>query len=208
MFWRNVLPKFSGHNNKPDIQVKIVLQLTVSLSVLVQKSSWPHSSVCLECSSPSSVQERGDTGLERRTAGIWAMSESTGARRTVKESCGPWKKKNSFARVARWEDRLCGLVVRVPGHRSWSPGFDSRCYQIFWEVVVLERGPLSLVRIIEELLEWKRSGSGQESQINDRGDPLRWPRHTLYPLKLALTSLTSGGCSVGIVRLRTKGHGF
>jgi hypothetical protein len=30
--------------------------------------------------------------------------------------------------------------------------------------VGLERGPLSLVRIIEELLEWKISGSGQENQ--------------------------------------------
>jgi hypothetical protein len=32
-------------------------------------------------------------------------------------------------------------------------GFDSRRHQIFWEVVGLERVPLSLVRIIEELLE-------------------------------------------------------
>jgi hypothetical protein len=29
--------------------------------------------------------------------------------------------------------------------------------------VVLEQGPLSLVRIIEELLEWKSSGSGLEN---------------------------------------------
>jgi hypothetical protein len=29
--------------------------------------------------------------------------------------------------------------------------------------VGLERGPLSLVRIIEELLEWKISGSGLEN---------------------------------------------
>jgi hypothetical protein len=79
------------------------------------------------------------------------------------------------------EDRLCGLVVRVPGYRSKGPGFDSWHYQIFWEVVGLERGPLSLVRIIEELLEWKSSGSGQENRINDREDPLRWPRDTLYP---------------------------
>jgi hypothetical protein len=79
--------------------------------------------------------------------------------------------------------------------------------QIFWEVVGLERGPLSLVRIIEELLERKSSGSGQECRINGRGDPLRWPRDTLYPQKLALTSPTSGGRSVGIVRLRTKDHG-
>jgi hypothetical protein len=52
-------------------------------------------------------------------------------------------------------DRLCGLVVRVPGYRSRGPGFDFRHYQIFWEVVGLERGSLSLVRIIEELLERK-----------------------------------------------------
>jgi hypothetical protein len=91
--------------------------------------------------------------------------------------------------------RLCGLVVRVPGYRSRGPGFYSRHYQISWEVVGLERGPLSLVRIIEELLEWKSSGSGQGNRINGGGDPLRWPRDTLYPKKLALTSPTSGGRS-------------
>jgi hypothetical protein len=58
--------------------------------------------------------------------------------------------------------RLCGLV-RVPAYRSRGPGFDSRPYQIFWEVVGLERGPLSLVSIIVELLEWNSSGSGLEN---------------------------------------------
>jgi hypothetical protein len=38
-----------------------------------------------------------------------------------------------------------------------------------------------------------------KTEINGRGDPLRWPRDTLYPQKLALVSLTSGGRSVGIV---------
>jgi hypothetical protein len=33
---------------------------------------------------------------------------------------------------------------------------------------------------------------------------LRWPPNTLYPLKLALTSPTNGGRSVGIVRWRTE----
>jgi hypothetical protein len=56
--------------------------------------------------------------------------------------------------------RLCGLVARVSGYRSRGPGFDSRRYLIFLEVVDLERGPLSLVRITEELLEWKSSVSG------------------------------------------------
>jgi hypothetical protein len=49
------------------------------------------------------------------------------------------------------KDRLCGLAVTVPGYRSRGPGFDPRRYQIFWEIVGLERGPVILVRIIEEL---------------------------------------------------------
>jgi hypothetical protein len=36
-----------------------------------------------------------------------------------------------------------------------------------------------------------------KTEINGRGDPLRWPRDTLYPQKLALASLTNGGLSVG-----------
>jgi hypothetical protein len=51
------------------------------------------------------------------------------------------------------------------------------------------------VSVTEELLEWKCSGSG---------DSLRQPRDILYPQKLALTSPTSGGSSVGIVSLQNK----
>jgi hypothetical protein len=61
-------------------------------------------------------------------------------------------------------DRLCGLVVRVSGYRSRGTGFDSRRFQIFWEAAGLERGPLSLVRTIEELLGRKSSGSGLENR--------------------------------------------
>jgi hypothetical protein len=50
-------------------------------------------------------------------------------------------------------ERLCGLVVRVSGYGYRGLGLDSRRYQIFCVVVGLERGPLSLVRSIEELLE-------------------------------------------------------
>jgi hypothetical protein len=35
-----------------------------------------------------------------------------------------------------------------------------------------------------------------KTKINGRGNPLRWPRDTLYQQKLALTSSTSGGRSV------------
>jgi hypothetical protein len=40
----------------------------------------------------------------------------------------------------------------------------------------------------------------RKPKLTTVGDSLRWPRDTLYPLKSALTSLTSGGRSVGIVR--------
>jgi hypothetical protein len=84
------------------------------------------------------------------------------------------------------------------------PGFDSRRYQIFWEVVGLEQGPLRLVSAIEKLLGRNSSGSGLENREYGRGDPLRWPRDNFYPQKFALTWPTFGGCSVGIARLRTK----
>jgi hypothetical protein len=101
------------------------------------------------------------------------------------------------------------LLSRQPlwpsGQSSWlqirRPAFDSRRYQIFWTVVGLERGPISLVSTIEELVfERKSSGSGPYG----RRDPSRWPSSTLYQQKLALTLLTSGGRLVGIVRSRTK----
>jgi hypothetical protein len=74
--------------------------------------------------------------------------------------------------------------------------------------VSLERGPLSLVSTTEELLERKSSGSCLENRKYGRGDPLRLARHYLYPQNLALTSPTSGGRWVGIVRSRTQAKEF
>jgi hypothetical protein len=104
-------------------------------------------------------------------------------------------------------DRLCGLVIRVLGYRSRVPGSIPGTTRK--KVVGLERGPLILVRATEELF-WSNSNScGLESREYGRKDSSRWPRDTLYPQKeLALASLTSGGRSVGIVRLRTKAMGF
>jgi hypothetical protein len=83
-------------------------------------------------------------------------------------------------------------------------GFDYRRYQIIRKVVRLERGPLSLVSTHEELLRRKSSGSVLESREYSHRDPSRWPRGTKYPQKLALTSSTSGGRSVCIVRWRIQ----
>jgi hypothetical protein len=74
--------------------------------------------------------------------------------------------------------------------------------------VSLERGPLSLVSTIEELLKRKSSESGLEIREYGRQDPSRGPRGTLYPQKLALISPTSGSRSLGIVRSRTQALEF
>jgi hypothetical protein len=66
------------------------------------------------------------------------------------------------------------------GQSSWlqiqRSGFDSRRYKNFWDVVDLERGPLSFVSRIQELLERESSGSGLENREYGRRDPSRWLR--------------------------------
>jgi hypothetical protein len=81
-------------------------------------------------------------------------------------------------------------------------GFDSRLYQILWEVVGLERGPFSLVSTIEELLGRNSSGSDLKIREYERKDPSRWPRDT------HLSANVGGGRLVGIVRLRTQATKF
>jgi hypothetical protein len=69
------------------------------------------------------------------------------------------------------------------GQSSWLQiqrnGFNSRRYQIFWEEVGLERGPLSLASTIEKLLGRKRNGSGLESREYSSRDSSRWPCVTI-----------------------------
>jgi hypothetical protein len=62
--------------------------------------------------------------------------------------------------------------------------FDSQRYQIFWEVVGLERGTLSLVSTNEELHGRTSRGSGIEIREYGRGDPLRWPRDNFLSEKV------------------------
>jgi hypothetical protein len=93
---------------------------------------------------------------------------------------------------------ICGLVVRVSGYRSRGPSSIPGATRFFWVVVGLERGPLGHVSTVEELLGRKSSGTGLESQEYGHRDSSRWPRGTLFPQKLALTSLTSGGRSGGL----------
>jgi hypothetical protein len=65
-------------------------------------------------------------------------------------------------------------------------GFDSRHYQIFWVVVGLERGPLSLVSTTEELLERRSSGSRLENQDCGHSDLLHWLRNAPLSAKIGI----------------------
>jgi hypothetical protein len=68
------------------------------------------------------------------------------------------KVRHVLKRYIGFEDRLCGLVVRVLGYRSGGPGSipgTTRFSGRKKKVVDLERGPLSLVSTTEELLDRK-----------------------------------------------------
>jgi hypothetical protein len=75
------------------------------------------------------------------------------------------------------------------GQSSWVQfqrlGLYSRLYQIFWQVVGLERGPLSLVSSTEGLLERNNSGFGLEIREYGRRDPPHWLRGILLSVKVS-----------------------
>jgi hypothetical protein len=101
-------------------------------------------------------------------------------------------------------DRLCGLVVRVPGYRTICLGSipsPTRCSDQKW------------VWIGVHSASWVQSRSYFKERVAapvyktdnmDMGIPYSDHARPLYPQKLVLTSPTSGGRSVGIVRSRTK----
>jgi hypothetical protein len=103
-----------------------------------------------------------------------------------------------------WKERC--LALWSSGQSSWlqirRPGFDSRHYE-------KNNSGSGTGSTQPREYNWgatwlKSSGSCLENREYCRRDPSRRPRGTLYPHKLAITSPTSGGHSVGIVRSRTQ----
>jgi hypothetical protein len=99
---------------------------------------------------------------------------------------------------------LCGLVIIVlatyPEIRVRFPDLPD-----FFLRVGLERGPLSLLRIIEEL--GKTSDSGfRKARLTAMGN--RCTDHAAPTIRKGWYLLTSGGHSAGVVRLRTKATEF
>jgi hypothetical protein len=93
------------------------------------------------------------------------------------------------------------------GQSSWlqirRPGFVSRHYQKK-KVVGLERGPLGLVSTTEELFD--RIVAAPVYKTENTAVGIRHADHVAPSIlkKLTITSPTSGGRSVGIVRSRTQ----
>jgi hypothetical protein len=98
-------------------------------------------------------------------------------------------------------DRLRGLVVRALGYRSGGPGSIRGTTRK--KIVGLERSPLSLVISTEELLDraavpvYKTENTALGIRHSDHVAPCTRK-------KLAITSPTIGGRSVGIVRSWTQ----
>jgi len=121
----------------------------------------------------------------------------------------PWNSTGHSSNTFIWGksipwDRLCGLVVKVSGYRYRGPGLDPRRYQIFWVVVGLEREVK-----LRSYLNKKSSGFRfRKQRLTAVGTRCANYVTPLYPQKLALTSPTGGGRSVGMVRSRTKATEF
>jgi hypothetical protein len=115
--------------------------------------------------------------------------------------------KHLLAFPLRAMEVLCGRVVRVPAYRFRGLGSIPGAPD-FLRSSGSETGS-NPPREYNWGATWKKSsGSGLENREYGRRDSSRWPRGSLYPQKLALTSPTSGCRSVDIFRSRTQATEF
>jgi hypothetical protein len=98
--------------------------------------------------------------------------------------------QSSWLQMQRFRVRFPALSDFLRSHWGWN-----RVHSASWVQ-------------LRSCLKEKNSGFCLDSREYGRRDPPRWPRGILYPQNLALASPTSGVCSVGIIRSRTKAMEF
>jgi hypothetical protein len=153
-------------------------------------------------------------------SGPQGQSKRYGRKNKVLVSARNWK--SAFYPVIRWHSSAsapAAFYVRVLGSYL---GPDSRglkrSFTLTVEFLDDKAGLYGSMRIHAVIVNRKLAGtiyiyiyiyiSGLENREYGRRDLSRWPRGILYPQKLALTSPTSGGLSVGKVRSRTQATEF
>jgi hypothetical protein len=96
--------------------------------------------------------------------------------------------QKEFAFYVKWKEMCFEDYQLLWSHAEWS----GKNLLMFRKSILIVALTLKLVAV--------NTSAGLENREYGRRDPPRWTRGTLYPNKLALTSPTSGGRSVGIVR--------
>jgi hypothetical protein len=113
------------------------------------------------------------------------------------DSRQPWWEASHWSSL--WSsDQSTWLQIQKPGSIPCATRFSEKYW--VWNGV----HSASWVQLRSYLEKRKSSGYGLENREYGYRDPSRWPHGILYPKKLALTSPTSCGNWVGIVRYRTQ----
>jgi hypothetical protein len=123
-----------------------------------------------------------------------------------------WMFFYTFPQTLKTNTRLYSNKARRAPSKNFQ--FIIRGPSLFWKIKVIWWDHLTLCVSVCDSSPNNFNGCtnlyfrSRKTEIIGRGDSLRWPRDTLYPLKLALTSPTNGSRSVGIVCLRTQATEF
>jgi hypothetical protein len=105
------------------------------------------------------------------------------------------QERSNFSNIWERKEQIKIWCMKIKNRRNSS----SACYnssRLLFNTVTITIQNTIIFPYLEDIV----AAPGLENRSYDRRNSLRWPRDTLYPLKLTLASLTGGDRSIGIVR--------